>query len=257
MLIIISPAKTMDMSSINEASNITTIPLFLEDMKFLVSKMQELSSDELMNTLKISSKLAQINYERYKYIDSISTIEREAIIAYNGSVYKSIKAVDFSSDDMQYAQNHLRIISTLYGLLRPLDKIKAYRISYNLKFDSINGNLYDYWLPKLTNQLIADANEVGGVILNLGSLDILGALDMNLLERKVKFITPEFKEYRDGKYETVQTYAKIARGVMTRHIIKNRVDNINDLKLFEWKQFKFNNKLSSSNKLIYTRLDSR
>ena len=141
----------------------------------------------------------------------------------------------------------------MYGLVRPLDMIRAYRLAYSLKLKGMEGNLYDYWLPKLTEPLIADIKKAGGILVNLASLDVLGALKMDKIRKAVRVITPEFQEYRNGKYETIRTYAKQARGAMTHHILLNRIEEPERLRTFEWNDFRWNKDISNEEKYIFTR----
>lgn len=231
-----------------------TEPNFKTEAEFLARKMRNYSVNDLERLLKISPKLAEMNYNRYQDFDAPTTSSKQAILAYNGSVFKEIKAEQFSLADLEYAQGHLRIISTLYGLVRPLDRIKAYRIAYSLKLDGIEGkSLYDFWLPELTGPLIKDVQDSGGTLVNLASLDVMAALDMEKINSRVKVITPEFQVFRKGKYETVRTYAKMARGAMTRYIITNRTESEKRLQAFVWEGFKLNEKLSDEQRYIYTR----
>lgn len=252
MLIILSPAKTMDMS---DAANSPkgTQPEYEKEAEYLASEMKRYPVAELKKLLKVSDKIAAINYERYQQFDSVHTPCKPALLAYNGSVFKAIQAATFSAEDFSYAQGRMRIISTLYGLVRPLDLIKAYRIAFYLKLGNQPGDLYGYWLPKLTQPLVKAVKEAGGTLINLASLDVLEALQMNVLEKEVTVITPEFKELRNGKYETVRTYAKIARGEMSRHIIQNRIEQPGELKEFSWDGFTFNKDLSDEKNYIFTR----
>lgn len=252
MLIILSPAKTMDMRKADIAIP-ESRPKYVKDAEFLAEKMQYYSVQELEKLLKVSEKLAEENHTRYEVFDSPHNPEKQAILAYNGSVFREIKASSFSEDDFHYAQDRLRIVSTLYGLVRPLDMIKAYRLAYSLKLKGMDGNLYDYWLPKLTAPLLADVKKVGGVLVNLASLDVLGALKMDEIRKAVRVVTPEFQEYRQGKYETIRTYAKQARGAMTRHILLNRIEDPEKLRAFEWNKFRWNKDLSDREKYVFTR----
>lgn len=253
MLIILSPAKTMDMTGKNIRIRATKA-IFAQEAEALAKKMRHYSEEELEKLLKISKSLAEENFRRYQQFDAPSNPVCPAILAYNGSVFKNIQVSTFSEEDFCYAQEHLRIISTMYGIVRPLDGIKAYRIAYPLKIEGMNGkNLYDYWLPKLTEPLLKDIKKVGGILVNLASLDVLGALNMEVLRHEVKVITPEFQEERNGKYETIRTYAKLARGVMTRYILLNRVESPEKLKEFEWERFRYNKKISDQEKFIFTR----
>lgn len=254
MLILLSPAKTMDMSSKGTAGlPPATEPIYEKEARELAGVMRRFSESELAKMLKISPVLAAQNYERYQLFGRSSNPRKEAIAAYNGSVFKAIDAATLSKDDLLYAQDRLRIVSTLYGLVRPLDKIEAYRIAFSLKLFPDKGSLYDYWLPKLTEPLIADVKKAGGVLVNLASLDIQGALHMDEIRKAVKVVTPEFQEWRDGKYETVRTYAKICRGVMTRHIIQQRIESPEELVKFMWNGFAFNPEISDAERYVFTR----
>lgn len=253
MLIILSPAKTMDMTE-KTVKIQPTVPIFEKDAETLAKVMQQYSAEELEKLLKISETLAKENYQRYQHFDAPDNPSVPAILAYNGSVFKSMNPLTFSEADFSYAQEHLRIISTMYGIVRPLDKIKAYRIAYPLKLKGMGGkSLYDYWLPKLTEPLIKDVCKVGGILINLASLDVLGSLKMEVLKQEIKVITPEFQEEREGKYETIRTYAKLARGAMTRYILTNKIETPEKLKGFEWERFRFDEKMSDSGKYIFTR----
>lgn len=251
MLIIISPAKTMDMKPVGNVPD-GTKPQFQKDAEFIASKMQEYTRDQLQILLQISNKLTDINFERYRDFDLKTTPTKPALLAYTGNVFQHINPFTFSREDYLYAQEHLRIISTLYGLVRPLDLIKAYRIAFKLKLKGIKEkDLYEYWLPKLTAPLIENIRKNGNILINLASLDVLGALDMVKLSKEVRIITPEFKEFRNGKYETIRTYAKMARGEMTRHLLRNRIEQPEDIKQFVWDGFRYCAELSDNNNYIF------
>lgn len=252
MLIILSPAKTMNMKK-TDISVPESKPKYVKEAEFLAEKMQYYSVQELEKLLKVSEKLAEENHTRYEVFDSPHNPEKQAILAYDGSVFREIKASSFSENDFHYAQERLRIVSTMYGLVRPLDMIRAYRLAYSLKLKGMEGNLYDYWLPKLTEPLIADIKKAGGILVNLASLDVLGALKMDEIRKAVRVITPEFQEYRNGKYETIRTYAKQARGAMTRHILLNRIEEPEKLRTFVWNDFRWNKDISNEEKYIFTR----
>lgn len=252
MLIILSPAKTMNMKK-TDISVPESKPKYIKEAEFLAEKMQYYSVQELEKLLKVSEKLAEENHTRYEVFDSPHNPEKQAILAYDGSVFREIKASSFSEDDFHYTQDRLRIVSTMYGLVRPLDMIKAYRLAYSLKLKGMEGNLYDYWLPKLTEPLIADIKKAGGILVNLASLDVLGALKMDEIRKAVRVITPEFQEYRNGKYETIRTYAKQARGAMTRHILLNRIEEPEKLRTFVWNDFRWNKDISDEEKYVFTR----
>ncbi len=232
-----------------------TTPEYATEAEYLAERMRRFSASDLEKMLKISDKLARENYERYQRFGSLSNPRKQALLAYNGSVFKAIDPASFSVDDFKYAQEHLRVISTLYGLVRPLDLIQAYRIAFAVKLNGVDGgDLYDYWVPKLTAPLLDSVHSAGGILVNLASLDIQGALQMKVIREKVRVITPEFQEWRDGKYETIRTYAKVARGIMTRYILLNRVEDPEELKSFRWDGFTFNPELSDEEHYFFTRV---
>jgi hypothetical protein len=230
-----------------------TTPLFDADAERLAADMSEFNAEQIGKLLKVSEKLALQTVEQYQHFDSKSTPRKAALLAYNGSVFKAIGAKMYDKETFEYAQNRIRIISILYGLLRPLDQIKAYRAEYKLRLSGMNGNLYDYWMPRLTPPLLQDASLVGNIIINLASLDVMEALNKGLIEQHATLITPEFKELRNGKYEQVRTYAKMARGEMTHYIIENRIENPEDLKAFTWAGFAFNEAISNDTTYFFTR----
>ena len=252
MLIILSPAKMMDMSP-TPAGLPVTDPEFRNDAELLAAKMRRYSAADLATLLKVSPKLAQENYLRYQNFDDPSTPAKQAILAYVGSVFQHIDPATLSVPDLEYAQSHVRMISTLYGLVRPFDRIKAYRIAFGLKLPGMPGSLYDYWRPLLTDPLIGTVRGAGGVLVNLASLDVLGALDMDRIRGQVRVVTPEFQERRDGRFETVRTYAKMARGEMTRYILQQRIETPEALKGFEWEGFRFNEAASGPERYLFTR----
>lgn len=253
MLILLSPAKTMDaLPGKNDPAG--TSPFFQEDALFIASHLSEYSREQLQILLQISNKLTDINYKRYQQFTSSYASARPAILAYTGTVFKHLRPETFSPEDYQYAQRHIRIISTLYGLLRPLDLIQAYRLAFKLKIKNIEEkDLYEYWRPKLTAPLIESIQKSGDILINLASLDIQGALDMKRLEKEVRVVTPEFKELRNGKYETIRTYAKMARGEMTRYILLNRLNKPEELQGFQWDGFRYNAELSDTHRYIFTK----
>ena len=251
MLLILSPAKSMDTSQSHQLLN-TTTPQFNIEADLLAYKMGRYNIHELAKLLKISPTLAQSTFDRYASFHKPETAQAPAILAYTGSVFKEIKTTNFSQEDFDFSQQHLRIVSVLYGLIRPLDRIKAYRAEYNLKLEELNGDLYKFWLPRLTSQLIEDTKSVGGVLINLASLDILPALEFKRLGEEVTIITPEFKSLKNGKYETIRTYTKMARGAMAHYILENRICDPQQLKKFEFKEYIFNKELSSNVNYIFT-----
>lgn len=245
MLIILSPAKTMDMKTLGDTYPFTW-PLFQQDADLLVGKMQQYGVEELQKLLKVSKSLAEENYNRYQKFDQADTPMKQALFAYNGSVFKTMQTDTIPVADLGYIQDHLRIVSVLYGLLRPLDLIKAYRLAYTLKLKGLNlKNLYEYWLPKLARLINIPSERF--------TSPIRGAFDEKELRAQVRVITPEFQEWRNGKYETIRTYAKQARGAMTRYILLHRLETPEEIIRFEWEGFQFNKEISDTERYIFTR----
>ena len=253
MLILLSPAKTMNMRPARQELP-KTQPRYAKQAAELAAAMRNLSVSDLERKLKISESLARLNYERYRVFDAPGHTEKQALTAYDGSVFRAMGTADFTEEDFLYAQDRLRIVSTLYGLLRPLDMIQAYRIAFGLKLPPFQGNLYDYWRPLLTEPLIGDVRAAGGVLVDLASLDVQGVFDMSRLDGAVKRIVPEFVEYRNGKYETIRTYAKIARGEMARYILRNRIEMPEKLKDFAGAGFRYASELSDDVRYVFRRV---
>ncbi len=252
MLILLSPAKTMNMEP-QERRLPSSRPRYEKEAEYLASEMRKFSAPQLGKLLKINDSLAQVNFERYQHFGSASNPEKQALFAYDGSVFRHIDPAGMTDDDLLYAQERLRIVSTLYGLVRPLDLIQAYRIAFTLRLGDGNGDLYDYWYPKLTEPLIETARKAGGIVINLASQDVMAALDTDRIRQQVGMIDAEFQEHRNGRYETVRTYAKMARGEMTRFILRNRIESPEGMKAFGWNGFAFDERLSSHEKIIFTR----
>ena len=251
MLILLSPAKSMDTSQRHQLLN-TTHPQFNTEANLLATKMGCYNIQELAKLLKISPTLAQSTFDRYATFDDSKTPQTPALLAYTGSVFKEIKTTNFTQEEFDFAQQHLRIVSVLYGLLRPLDCIKAYRAEYNLKLEGLGGDLDKFWQPRLTSQLIEDIKKAGGVLINLASLDILPALETKRLAEAVTIITPEFKSLKGGKYETIRTYTKMARGAMANYILTNKICDPQLLKEFTFREFAFNKEQSTDQNYIFT-----
>ena len=250
MIIVISPSKTLDFSG--EISGGYTIPDFLDKSEELISVLRKLPAAKIASLMDISEKLSKLNWQRYKdfSVPFTPANARQALYAFKGDVYEGLAAHEFSKDDAQYAQSHLRIISGLYGLLRPLDLIQPYRLEMGTKLANKNGrNLYKFWGDQITEKL----NEVlqGGVLVNLASEKYFKAVNKKLLQGKI--ITPIFKEKKGKDYKIVSFYAKKARGLMAAYIIKNRVEAAEDIAHFNESGYKFNKALSGADEFVFTR----
>jgi cytoplasmic iron level regulating protein YaaA (DUF328/UPF0246 family) len=254
MIIIISPAKTLDFAA-KPATEKYSLPLFSDMSKKLVKELRMYSPPKLEKLMKISSKLANLNYERYQewHLPFSPQNSKQALFAFRGEVYTGIDADTMTMDDINFAQHHLRILSGLYGILRPLDLIQAYRLEMGtpLKTDK-NKDLYQFWGDKLTNMLTNELdNEPGKILINLASNEYYKALDSKKLNTRI--ITPVFKDFKNGSYKFLSVYGKKARGLMTRFIISNKIDNPENLKLFDDDGYFFNDRLSNRDDWVFTR----
>jgi len=249
MITLISPAKTLDLSSTDVS--IQTQPAFVSQTMELVAIMKQKSTDDIMRLMGVSEKLAQLNEERYKNFKKSFGPEnaKQALLAFKGDVYTKIDVDNYSPEDFEFAQTHLRILSGLYGLLKPMDLIQPYRLEMGIRLESKKGkNLYEFWGQRIAKAI----NEVakGSPIINLASQEYFKAVDTSVLYSEV--ISPVFKEYRNGKYQIIGLFAKQARGMMTDFIIKNRINDPESLKVFNEDGYEFKEKLENG-KLLFVR----
>ena len=252
MMIYISCAKTMTAQSKLQVP-FTTQPYFIDEARQNVMDISQFSMEELGRLLKINSKLAAENYFRYHNFFSSEDKGLPAILSYTGMVFKRLAVKDFSDDDFRYAQEHLLITSFLYGLLRPLDVIKNYRLEGDVRLpERGNISMFDYWKPVLTDFFIAEIKKQGGVLINLASNEMKDLFDWKRVCREVRVITPDFQVYKNGKLSTVVIYAKMCRGEMTRFILKSRIENPEQIKSFEWEGFCYNENESSGDHWVFT-----
>ena len=252
MVILISPAKKLDFQSridFNEKSQ----PFFLAEADELAECLSAYSASDLEGLMSISTQLARLNFERYQMWKMPNTPERQAIYAYKGDVYQGIDVSRFSKDDLNFATKHLRILSGLYGYLRPLDMIKPYRLEMGISIQSDSfQDLYEFWKPKITTMLQEELRASGNqLVFNLASKEYASVVDYKWLQAKV--ISPEFKDYKNGRYTIVSFYAKKARGRMSAFIIKNRITDADDLAAFSEDGYTFNNQLSTQEVPVFTR----
>lgn len=251
MQIILSPAKTMSGTSKIKAP-VATLPRFQQEATEIALQMTQYPIVELGRILKINPKLAIDNYRRFQDFHAEEPPSLQAILAYTGLVFKYLNPKDFSEDDFLYAQEHLRFGSFCYGLLRPLDLIKPYRMEYDVKLPELaEGNMYTYWCHRQTQTLIDDVKAAGNTLIYLASMDIQPSFEWKKVEESIRVITPEFKIWKNGKADTVVVYAKMARGLMTRHIIKNRIEDPEDLKHFTWEGFRYSDTMSEENRWVF------
>lgn len=252
MLMIISPAKTMTGKSVINAPE-GSLPRFRKEAVDIALQMAQYPSEELGRILRLNKKLTAEVYGYFQEFHSADNHPLQALLAYTGIVYKYIHPQDFTEEDFSFAQDHLRIVSAAYGLLRPLDLIKLYRMEYDVQLPELgDGNMYSYWPSRQTKTLIKDTRAAGNIIVNLASVEIQPAFDWKKIRQSFRIITPEFRIWKNGKYKTVVIYLKMARGKMARYIIRNRLSDPEELKLFTWEGFTYNEHLSDGDNWVFT-----
>ena len=254
MFILISPAKTLDFES--PIPNISNTPIrFPEAATALVDQLKKLSPQDLSALMSISPQLAQLNHHRFQTwqhpFNSQQT--RAAIYAFKGEVFTSIDATSLKEDDIRYSQNRLRMLSGLYGLLRPLDAILPYRLEMGTKFQNKGGkNLYEFWGDAISQLLKKDMDDAQqNVLVNLASNEYFKAVTKKKLGKHI--ITPVFKDLKNGHYKVVSFYAKRARGLMTRFILQNQLQDPNDLTAFTEEGYYFHPELSQKDQPVFVR----
>lgn len=254
MLLVISPAKTLDYESPLPTKRHTQ-PAFIEHSKELIAGLRELSPAQLSELMGISDKLAGLNAARFGSWTPTFTPEnaRPALLAFKGDVYTGLQAEDFSEADFDYAQQHLRMLSGLYGLLRPLDLMQPYRLEMGTAFKNARGkDLYAFWGERISEWLNQALEEQGdGVLLNLASKEYFSAVKRPALKAQV--IDCEFRDLKNGEYKIISFHAKKARGLMARYVIRNRLEHPEDLKGFEEAGYRYATERSSANNLVFLR----
>ena len=254
MLIVISPAKTLDFEA-PLATKKNTQPRFPGKSEELIQHLRKLSSDQVSELMHISPKLGQLNYERFQLWQPKFEFPeaRQAILAFRGDVYTGLDADTLETKDLNRAQKHLRILSGLYGVLRPLDMMRPYRLEMGTKFTFDHfENLYDYWKETVTQTIRKDLDESGSnMLVNLASNEYFKSIDTKKLEADI--ITPEFKDWKNGQYKMISFWAKKARGMMTRFIIQNKITKAKDLQAFDMDGYYFNPDLSKLGRPVFTR----
>ena len=254
MLTIISPAKTLDYES-PLATTRYTQPELLDKSSELTAVARKMSPAQISSLMGISDKLAHLNAERFNewHPDFTPKNARQALLAFKGDVYTGLQAEDFSEKDFDFAQKHLRMLSGLYGLLRPLDLMMPYRLEMGIRLENPQGaNLYAFWGELLTEKLNLLLNEQKSkVLVNLASDEYFKAVKPKLLDGEI--IKPVFLDEKNGKYKVISFYAKKARGLMSRFIIKERLDKPKQLQDFNLEGYSFDESRSQGNELVFTR----
>ncbi|MCK0164964.1 peroxide stress protein YaaA [Marinobacter sp. S6332] len=253
MLMVISPAKTLDYES-PLATETYTQPDFLDDACELIDQLKELEPHQVSNLMSVSDKLGQLNAERFQNWHTPFSPEnsRQAVLAFKGDVYTGLDAESFSEQDFNFAQKHLRMLSGLYGILKPLDLMQPYRLEMGTKFENKRGNdLYAFWGERLTQEINRLLKSDDEVLVNLASNEYFKSIKKKDLEGQL--ITPQFKDWKNGQYKIISFYAKKARGLMCRYAILNRITNANDLKGFDLDGYYFSEDQSDKNNWVFLR----
>ncbi len=252
MKIIVSPTKSLDFESVPTVATYSQ-PRFLKDSQKLNKVLKEMSAMDLSKLMKISQDLATLNYQRNQdwYLDFTKDNAKQAVFSFTGEVFRSIDVNSMTEAQITKMQEQLRILSGLYGLLKPLDLIQPYRLEMGTKLQvGDTDTLYKFWGNKLAESLNEEMKD-DSLLINLASAEYFRALPKKVL--KVPMITPVFKDFKNGQYKTIMTYAKKARGHMVRYIIENDVTSINGLKGFDTGGYGFSEEMSQGNDLVFTR----
>jgi hypothetical protein len=254
MLIVVSPAKTLDYES-PLATEKFTQPDLVSYSKELIEVCRKLTPADVSSLMKVSDKIADLNVGRFQEWSETFTTDnaRQAILAFKGDVYTGLEAETLSDADFDYAQDHLRMLSGLYGLLKPLDLMQPYRLEMGTKLANEKGtNLYQFWGNVITDKLNeAIAAQGDNVLINLASNEYFKAVKPKNLDAQV--ITPIFKDCKNGQYKVISFYAKKARGMMARYIIENRIESVADLTKFDVAGYYFVEEESTPTDLVFKR----
>jgi cytoplasmic iron level regulating protein YaaA (DUF328/UPF0246 family) len=252
MKIVISPAKSLNFESELPAKQYSEAS-FLKEANAIQRVLKKNKPKQLMALMDISEKLADLNWQRNQAWETPFTLDnaRQAMYAFDGEVYSGLDAYTLSEANLNDLQDKLRILSGLYGLLKPLDLMQAYRLEMGTSLPiGKNKNLYTFWKSTITKSLNSELQK-GDLFINLASNEYFSAVDVKSL--KVPVITPEFKDYKDGKLKMISFFAKKARGLMVRFIVDTHAETLEDLKGFNYEGYAFDANLSKGNTLVFTR----
>ncbi|MCF8416609.1 MAG: peroxide stress protein YaaA [Crocinitomicaceae bacterium] len=254
MKILLSPAKSIDTSKVTEAYSVS-LPIFLKESEQLIAKLKKMSAKKLAKLMHISPDLAELNEMRFKNWDKPTVQTSDvipAVLAFSGEVYRGLDALSMTEEDLNLANDQIRILSGLYGILKPMDLLVPYRLEMGTSWQITPKvkNLYQFWGKKLAQQLNLESGKEE-VIINLASSEYFKAIDKKTLKSSV--ITPVFKEFKNGEYKIVMMYAKHARGAMARYIVKNNIQLAEELKLYSVDGYSFDVNQSSETEWVFTR----
>ena len=254
MIIVLSPAKTLDYEF--ESTHEYSVPAFLNQSSKLIGELKEKEPKDIASLMGLSDKLAILNYDRYQSWSAskkVSVDSKPSMLVFKGDVYQGLKAEDLSKSEMKFAQKHLRILSGLYGILRPLDVMKPYRLEMGTKLQTSQGkNLYEFWGNKVQKNVLDELNNhKSDLLINLASKEYFTVLGK--LPEDINVVTPIFKDYKNGKYKIISFYAKKARGLMARWIIQNKVTDFESLSNFNLDGYKYSKAESSATMPVFLR----
>lgn len=254
MLLVVSPAKTLDFET-KPKTSLHSEPAFLDDSQELIEQLKKFKAQDVTDLMGVSQKIAELNVERFNSWSLPFTEEnaKQAILAFKGDVYTGLDAESMKLNDFKFAQKHLRILSGLYGLLRPMDLMQPYRLEMGKKLANKRGkNLYEFWGEKITDAINAQLKTLkSDVLVNLASNEYFKSIKPKLLNAEI--ITPAFKDYKNGDYKMISFFAKKARGALSRYVIDNRITDPEEMKNFDVDGYKFNSKFSKDNSWVFTR----
>lgn len=254
MLLVISPAKTLDYETPPTTARYT-LPAWLDQSQLLVARARRYSAHDLVELMEVSLAIAELNVERFASWQTPFTPHnaKQALLAFKGEVYNGLQAATLDEAGLAFAQQHLRILSGLYGLLRPLDLMQPYRLEMGRPIDTARGrNLYAFWGSMITEGLNAQLKTLNSpYLINLASTEYFKAVKPKLLDGTI--ITPEFKEKKSGAYKMLGVYAKKARGLMSRFVIDNRITDPQELQRFDAEGYRYNAPLSTDSTWLFTR----
>ncbi|MCO6501123.1 MAG: peroxide stress protein YaaA [Vicingus serpentipes] len=253
MLVVLSPAKKLSIDG--EKPTDFTLPQYTKEAQQLIKVLSKYSPKKLIQLMGISPTLAELNHERYLNWQPKHNLKdaKQAMFTFTGEVYSGLDASSFSKKDIEFAQNHLRILSGLYGVLKPMDLIHAYRLEMGTSLKvGTKKSLYEFWGDTIVNNINQVLQEQGDdVLVNLASNEYFKAINKKRLKAKV--VVPVFKDFKSGQYKTIMVYAKKARGMMAAFIIKNQIKNINDLIAFDVDGYCYNKEVSTTNEMVFYR----
>lgn len=253
MIVILSPAKNLDFES-QVTTPLSTTPAFVKKSAELIQVLKAKKSSEIGALMHLSEKLSDLNFERYQNwkLKHTEKNSRPAVFAFNGEAYQGLSAEHFTSKELEYAQDHLRILSGLYGILKPLDLIQPHRLEMGTSLKTSKGkNLYEFWDNQVTKELNKALDKSDNILVNVASNEYFKVLHQKNITARI--ITCHFKEFKNGEYKTIMTFAKKARGMMARFIIEKRIAKPDDIKKFNYDKYIFQDSLSTENDWYFTR----